>query len=1400
MARGTLLLSMLQVFVCADDAQRRPLAFHHFAADDRKEGVRTFSHSEYLLLPNYTTVELRWDVHVDPDTILTVDTEHEHGVRLAACQPNQLVLHLPPSHVSKVKAWKHVTAGQLLHGCEHLQDQPMYHRIKEVEFTKHHDTPKGGTTAVLTTEELNSPADLIPRINFEYSSIPVESLPFEEQEAFRQLYDERRAATEELTGRRLPGLDLDGNGGYGDFQQSKAQLKGFNNIRMVGGDDRQWRPLSHAKFGWNWNYRTNTVRNPQFKLTIPNMRGMMLVKKPYLKLLGGLRVSFKSKWDDVNPFQTPPHVNIEATLDGTADINLDIAVEGSSSKDSKLNPFGTATFNLFGDNPAFKWARKIYWFENVPKEWSIGGVPISLIPGLHCGLKMYHNGLFQGSMRGGFNTKAKINAVMTYDSLTGFNVNFQVDALNMRVLPPTWMIFTKHFEMGAYLQPELWVKGHVGPTYGKICIAAKPRISASILAAGENALGIQDEVVTKELVVYPFRAINLPTGQEWSVGIKANGRSIMTSTKMSTGLGVLEFDDYVDHFRFGMIDEKDVQRQPIYVVLFRDGQFQVGMTVEVYCQSLVNSICTPNPTKAIFDVDGRSVVVQLTMAWHDDPTGFLEQHIRTVSVVLPSFTLDAVATQKYNDFVQSYGTPKVEVKFTRLGKSITTEATARQNGNNMEFNTKLTQCLGIQWLDAWRVNFGSIVGQQALTDALEPLVQVTYITAAGARTLAGEGRIRSIAWDRVLLGEELNKKNERFNLNLVENGAKTTQLFANAEIGFNTHNVKYGSRFLYPGWSQQWKAGTAKDIYWSTDFGSTLKPGQAQQFTIEIIDSASNSLIGSAQQIQSTCAPGPLEIPTVSANDQGSDGGFVDYGDECHFKAVINIPALNNKVIHIRISWANIEDSTRLNVMYSPGMTIVQTLTPRKLHAEGEWNEKSTEEDGDRQLEQLQTNQLHAICTKKKLTYRLHLGVDYRVRFIPLRTSAGVVTPFHWLNALGKNFLDTGNRNMWQSTPVEAFLNKLLPPGLCSNGVCAGELPGCPGEVAHSKFLGNMQYKVGYVWPPTPNTTLELLLSRPFEWTKDSKATARGALAFGMALMPEVVRITSLVLEQLFPSDKDKEHGLHPGDVVQDGDILRVPKADGSEMACRWTAPSTCINEFIYRSGTVTGCTMKDHHFRGWCSVDRTFAGNWRNCDLVCTTNGQTVQLNQEQVDGIVNKMRKEDETPHLPWGKRKLSDVDQPVKANRFVVSFQEGSLHYGLTDDFIRTLIRREAFRGFEDGHEHELGEAKIVGFRIHSGETPVAGKAELLPAPTDVERFEVNYTRKPGDPVFEMHRSVADLALAEGIANGSYALPLLAVGAGIIVLIAAITAVGCCLWKSRGKSDDYSKVSAPEDTVME
>jgi hypothetical protein len=121
----------------------------------------------------------------------------------------------------------------------------------------------------------------------------------------------------------------------------------------------------------------------------------------------------------------------------------------------------------------------------------------------------------------------------------------------------------------------------------------RPYCNLSIIQEGQEAYGIQQQVEEKELVIMPFRAIFDATevGSSWSVGIEANGRRIMTSTELA--LGVVEFNDYIQHFRFGLIDQRRLLHDPIYVALFKDGVRQEGQVVPIECDSVVEGNVNP---------------------------------------------------------------------------------------------------------------------------------------------------------------------------------------------------------------------------------------------------------------------------------------------------------------------------------------------------------------------------------------------------------------------------------------------------------------------------------------------------------------------------------------------------------------------------------------------------------------------------------------------------------------------------------------------------------------------------------------------------------------------------------------------------------------------------------------
>jgi hypothetical protein len=62
------------------------------------------------------------------------------------------------------------------------------------------------------------------------------------------------------------------------------------------------------------------------------------------------------------------------------------------------------------------------------------------------------------------------------------------------------------------------------------------------------------------------------------------------------------------------------------------------------------------------------------------------------------------------------------------------------------------------------------------------------------------------------------------------------------------------------------------------------------------------------------------------------------------------------------------------------------------------------------------------------------------------------------------------------------------------------------------------------------------------------------------------------------------------------------------------------------------------------------------------------------------------------------MQEPQMATESDRFTVSFDSSALTYNVDEALIQKLIDRNAFWGLRDGREHERGEARIIGFKIH------------------------------------------------------------------------------------------------------
>jgi hypothetical protein len=177
---------------------------------------------------------------------------------------------------------------------------------------------------------------------------------------------------------------------------------------------------------------------------------------------------------------------------------------------------------------------------------------------------------------------------------------------------------------------------------------------------------------------------------------------------------------------------------------------------------------------------------------------------------------------------------------------------------------------------------------------------------------------------------------------------------------------------------------------------------------------------------------------------------------------------------------------------------------------------------------------------------------------------------------------------------------------------------------------------------------------------------------------------------------------------------------------CRWIQRNICEEQFTYKGVQITGCTMMDNDRVGWCSVDPVFQGNWRKCYLSCQDRTyhhpeRFIVNKQPEQEGLLGAMPRRLE-------EKQESSNEEKQDSDRFVVDFEREGVHYNIDEELIRSLLRRKAFRGMRDAQ----GEAEIVGFRVHTGDTK-PGEVEMLPVGPE-DKFEKDYYGKqviPDEP---------------------------------------------------------------------
>eukprot|EP00435_Cladocopium_sp_Y103_P034958 s1712_g9.t1 len=234
-----------------------------------------------------------------------------------------------------------------------------------------------------------------------------------------------------------------------------------------------------------------------------------------------------------------------------------------------------------------------------PFTFHIGGTPITVTPGMSVNMKIFHIGQMKGTIRVGLKTIINCTGSMHFDTTFGEQHNFSTEMLNVSFTSPTWLLFTRRFQLGVELAPNAMasIAGGMGILRDmEMGFGLRPYFNVSV---HEEQYGS----MTNELAIYPYRVMGLPYGR------RAGGRYKETAIQMSTG--VVEFQNKVEIFEFPPMTEQQLLSEQIQVDILEDGQDPAKATGTVVCRKVTMGMCEPHPTQVKLSLDGEDLAEKL---------------------------------------------------------------------------------------------------------------------------------------------------------------------------------------------------------------------------------------------------------------------------------------------------------------------------------------------------------------------------------------------------------------------------------------------------------------------------------------------------------------------------------------------------------------------------------------------------------------------------------------------------------------------------------------------------------------------------------------------------------------------------------------------------------------------
>jgi len=1009
------------------------------------------------------------------------------------------VLQVPEHQARDAHEWQHVTASPHVHGCRHLADRDMYHRVVKVDDVQPiADHPDRHHTVRLTTKELKSANEVFPNCEVFFSFNPVGS------QAPRPTPP---AAAPPAPARRLGGLGGTAGMRYNkpkvssssSFQPAEHHVESILNLQL---------PHQMSKIAYNWDYDMNTTKNPQFRYIFPGGVGLMRLYQPYLIANIGLRVNFSSQMKDI---RKPPHVFIRSEINGTANLNADIATMLNFTKQKAAGVLNGVVKKLLPDMNITSPLEHMFI---TPLKLNLGGTPLTIQPTFNTKLKAYHIGLLEGSLRVGLATQLEISGVMTFDTNDGLDTNIVAKALNVKFTPPNWMIFTQAFELGMMLEPELCMKGGFADMEDMaMCLSFRPYFNVSVkqegadgsVLYGAGAAGDDDGSGVTYLAVYPYRATGLPPGKDYSIVISANNKTINTTLQMSTG--VAEFFDDVDQFLLGEMSEADLIGSPIQVQILENGIAPSKGQGTAYCKSLVNGMCNPNPVVATANVDGKDVQVELAVVLSSSPTNFLKSQTKSISLRFPTVTASGDVAEKLKEPGALKG---AALRLTRNGRSYDVPLASKLN-STMLLEGNVIYELGPSFLGLWKYPAASATGEGSiLTPKLDLIV---------GGDVVGSGNMPPVAWDQTSALSSFDEMSKQATQSLkaipvmIPISNSDGQIIGTGQVEIDVLPPSKSAFWVSPGMASFRKVGQEATFSWAVHGG---EENMEYDFTLEALEVSETGALtktGWQANVSTQCS-----VNKTAAREQvlRYTGGVTP----CLFSYKIEIPAsLSGHHVVMVAGWS--DAGQRYHEMLSAPIEFGDTDAPpggrrllsRRLSASGgdsgKWGfqdlgDGGTSGDYSDKVKQNLANLHKKACDAKPLKYQLGAGMTF------IEKMQNIMMP------MSMPMLGEDSSPDWTSEPISIWklgkgnesgeegkdLKELLPKSVCAGGVCNGMLPGCHKTQVNPIAIKQIVFK----------------LDRNFKWNANRSGKKgglqvspkmRNAIAYALALFPSAVQVAN---------------------------------------------------------------------------------------------------------------------------------------------------------------------------------------------------------------------------------------------------------------------------------------------------